>query len=72
MPELYRFRSKYRICMYPDHAPPHFHVYGPGCAACFTSEGFELMRGNCRRQSSAKRWTGRAPIRTSFDPNGVR
>jgi len=31
--------------MYPDHAPPHFHLLGPGWAAQIHLRTLEVMRG---------------------------
>jgi hypothetical protein len=31
--------------MYPDHAPPHFHLLGPGWSAVVEIDGLTLSRG---------------------------
>jgi hypothetical protein len=47
MPTLYRLAGeKVRICMYPDHAPPHFHLGGPSWSAQIDLRTLEVMRGD--------------------------
>jgi hypothetical protein len=31
--------------MYPDHAPPHFHLMGPGWSATVRIDTFTVTRG---------------------------
>jgi hypothetical protein len=46
MPQIHRFTKKVKICMYPDHAPPHFHLRGPGWSALINLHTLEVMRGD--------------------------
>lgn len=46
MPQLHRLsHSKVTIHMYPDHVPPHVHVYGPGWEATVNLDDFRVGRG---------------------------
>ena len=44
--------------MYPDHAPPHFHVRGPGWSVVVNIKGFKVARG--RPPKKAKKELARA------------
>jgi len=37
--------SKAKLCMYPDHAPPHFHLLGPGWSAVIEIDSLIVTRG---------------------------
>jgi hypothetical protein len=45
MPQIHRFTGKVKICMYPDHAPPHFHLRGPGWSVVVRLSDLTVMRG---------------------------
>jgi hypothetical protein len=45
MPEIHRFNKRVKICMYPDHAPPHFHLRGPGWSAMINLRTLTVIRG---------------------------
>jgi len=45
MPEIVRL-TNCKVCMYAgDHAPPHFHVRGPGWTASITIASFRILKG---------------------------
>lgn len=48
MPEIARPISnwKVKICMHIDHAPPHFHIRGPGWNVKISLHTFDKLRGN--------------------------
>jgi Domain of unknown function (DUF4160) len=47
MPVIVRLSNhRVRICMYPDHAPPHFHLLGPGWSAQINLQTLQVMRGS--------------------------
>jgi hypothetical protein len=48
MPEIARFASC-KICVYADHAPPHFHVRGPGWNVTVDLKTLTVMRGQGNR-----------------------
>ena len=50
MPQIHRFTAKVKICMYPDHAPPHFHLRGPGWSAAINLNTLTVMRGNAPKK----------------------
>jgi len=55
MVTLHRLSNhKVRICMYPDHAPPHFHVVAPDWSAMFTIDTLEMLRVNGRPPRSER------------------
>jgi hypothetical protein len=58
MPQIHRFTNKVKICMYPDHAPPHFHLRGPGWSAVIKLGSLSVMRGNAPKKELARaiRW----------------
>jgi|RhiMethySRZTD1v2_1073278.scaffolds.fasta_scaffold1887936_2 uncharacterized protein DUF4160 len=45
MPQIHRFTKRVKICMYADHAPPHFHLRGPGWSALIDLDTLEVVRG---------------------------
>ncbi len=46
MPTLHRLSShNVRICMFPDHAPPHFHVIGRGWSAKIDLRDLSIIVG---------------------------
>ena len=50
MPTIYRLSNvKARVCMFPDHAPPHFHLLGPGWAAVVDIRTLKVTRGHAPR-----------------------
>lgn len=58
MPEIVRL-SNSKICIFPgDHAPPHFHLMGPGWMALIEIASLELQRGKAPRADLAEaiRW----------------
>lgn len=62
MPTIHRLTNrKARICMFPDHAPPHFHLIGPGWAAVIEIGGLALVRGDAPRAelAEAREWATR-------------
>jgi uncharacterized protein DUF4160 len=46
MPEIHRLSNRVKVCMYPDHAPPHFHLRGPGWSAMFDLRTFAVIRAD--------------------------
>lgn len=45
MPEIVRL-SNSKICVFPgDHAPPHFHLKGPGWMASIEIMTLEILKG---------------------------
>jgi hypothetical protein len=44
--------------MYPDHAPAHFHLFGPGWSAVVELASLTVARGRApkRELSEALRW----------------
>lgn len=34
-----------KLCMYPDHVPPHFHLLGPGWSAMIRIDTLAVIRG---------------------------
>ncbi len=49
MPEIVRL-TNCKICVYAgDHAPPHFHVFGPNSNASIDIATLELMKGRIHR-----------------------
>ena len=44
--------------MYPDHRPPHVHLFGPGWSAVIDLAGLTVTRGRApkRELSEALRW----------------
>jgi hypothetical protein len=48
MPQIHSFTKKVKICMYPDHAPPHFHLRGPGWSAVINLNTLAVMRGGAK------------------------
>jgi uncharacterized protein DUF4160 len=49
MPEIARL-SNAKICIFPgDHAPPHFHLKGPGWTAAIEITTLEILRGKAPR-----------------------
>ncbi|ARQ00930.1 DUF4160 domain-containing protein [Pseudorhodoplanes sinuspersici] len=58
MPEIVRL-SNCKICVYAgDHAPPHFHVRGPGWTAAICMTSFKVLKGSGPRcdLEEAIRW----------------
>lgn len=54
MPEIVRL-SNAKICIFPgDHAPPHFHLMGPGWTAMIEIASLELLRGKAPRRDLAE------------------
>jgi hypothetical protein len=45
VPQIHRFTGRVKICMYPDHAPPHFHLRGPGWSAVISLSSLTILRG---------------------------
>jgi Domain of unknown function (DUF4160) len=47
MPELCRpcTNHRVRLCMYPDHVPPHFNLRGPGWSANVAIATLTVIRG---------------------------
>lgn len=58
MPQLHRFANKVKICMYPDHAPPHFHLRGPDWSVMIKLSSLSVMRGKAPKKELARaiRW----------------
>jgi hypothetical protein len=56
MPVIWRSprNSKVKLCMYPDHAPPHFHLYGPGWSAVVDLATLTVRRGRAPRVELAE------------------
>jgi hypothetical protein len=46
MPEIHRFNTRVKLCMYADHAPPHFHLRGPGWSALIDIETLIVRRAD--------------------------
>jgi len=64
--------GKLRIVVYAgDHAPPHFHIQGPGYALVVDIESMEIIAGSAqaRGYDEAMRWAveNRATIRAAWD-----
>ena len=64
--------GKLRIVVYAgDHAPPHFHIQGPGYALVVDIESMEIIAGSvqARGYEEAMRWAveNRAAIRAAWD-----
>ena len=58
MPEIVRL-TNCKICVYPgDHAPPHFHVGGPGWQASVSMITFQVLKGKAPKADlvEAIRW----------------
>lgn len=71
MGTVYRL-GKLRIVVYAgDHAPPHFHIQGPGFALAVAIESMEIIAGSpqARGYEEAMRWAveNRAAIRAAWD-----
>ena len=45
---------KIKIAIYPDHAPPHFHIIGPGWSVVVEIETLEMTRGEGLRKELAE------------------
>jgi hypothetical protein len=50
MPQVHRFTARVKICMYPDHAPPHFHLRGPGWSAVIDLDSLAVVRGQAPKK----------------------
>ena len=37
--------KRVKLCMYPDHVPPHFHLLGPGWSAVIRIDSLTVTRG---------------------------
>ena len=64
--------GKLRIVVYAgDHAPPHFHIQGPGYALVVDIDSMEIIAGSvqARGYEEAMRWAveNRAAIRAAWD-----
>ena len=60
MPEVVRL-SGCKICVYPgDHAPPHFHVRGPGWNVLIGMGSLRVLKGSGPRADIAEAvaWAG--------------
>jgi hypothetical protein len=71
MGTVYRI-GKLRIVVYAgDHAPPHFHIQGPGYALAVAIESMEIIAGSpqARGYDEAMRWAveNRAAIRAAWE-----
>ena len=58
MPEIHRLTGRVKICMYPDHAPPHFHIRGPGWSVVVELSSLTVTRGQGPKKDVARaiRW----------------
>lgn len=58
MPVIHRFTGRVKVCMYPDHAPPHFHLRGPGWSAVIEINPLKMTRGEAPKKEVARalRW----------------
>ena len=47
MPTIARPLSnrKIKVAIYPDHAPPHFHIFGPGWSVVVRIDNLVVTRG---------------------------
>lgn len=52
MPTIKRFPNC-TINMYPDHAPPHFHIIGAGFEALVRIDTLEVLAGSARKAREA-------------------
>jgi hypothetical protein len=59
---------KARICITPDHAPPHFHVRGPGWAISIEIRTLAIMVGwaPARELSEALEWAAQPRNRATL------
>lgn len=54
MPEIVRL-SNAKICIFPgDHAPPHFHLKGPGWIASIEIASLEILKGKAPKADLAE------------------
>jgi hypothetical protein len=54
MPQIVRL-SNSKICIFPgDHAPPHFHLMGPGWTALVDIMTLEILKGKAPKADLAE------------------